>query len=187
MCHQLKLFSSVSLALPVVHHAADAPLRRRALLELMKDPLFKPRWNISIAEERRLALERLRMIITSGLISVTDFRTNPLRIFAAHEIAALSDVSMCAVVLCDAYWERLLIDIGVIMSVHLHRDLVVLSRATKMTVHLNLFGGSVLKLGTQRHHHLLDGIDKMQPTGCFALTELGERRCRLWACSHGAA
>jgi acyl-CoA oxidase len=66
------------------------------MLELMKDPLFKARWNITIAEERRLALERLRMIITSGLISVTDFRTNPLRIFAAHEIAALSDVSMCA-------------------------------------------------------------------------------------------
>jgi len=47
-------------------------------------------------------------------------------------------------------------------------------RATKMTVHLNLFGGTVLKLGTERHHHLLEGIDKMQPTGCFALTELGE-------------
>ena len=72
---------------------------RRAMLELMKDPLFTPRWNISIAEERRLALERLRVIITSGLISVTDFRTNPLRIFAAHEIAALSDVSMCAAAL----------------------------------------------------------------------------------------
>ena len=43
-----------------------------------------------------------------------------------------------------------------------------------MTVHLNLFGGTVLKLGTERHHHLLEGIDKMQPTGCFALTELGE-------------
>ena len=43
-----------------------------------------------------------------------------------------------------------------------------------MTVHLNLFGGTVLKLGTERHHHLLEGIDKMQPTGCFALTELGK-------------
>ena len=46
-----------------------------------------------------------------------------------------------------------------------------------MTVHLNLFGGTVLKLGTERHHHLLKGIDKMQPTGCFALTELGKPLC----------
>lgn len=45
--------------------------------------------------------------------------------------------------------------------------------ATKMTVQFNLFGGSVLKLGTKRHHYLLDGIDKATDIGCFALTELG--------------
>lgn len=45
--------------------------------------------------------------------------------------------------------------------------------ATKMTVQFNLFGGSVLKLGTKRHHHLLDGIDRATEIGCFALTELG--------------
>ena len=53
-----------------------------------------------------------------------------------------------------------------------------------MTVQLNLFGGTVLKLGTERHHHLLEGIDKMQPTGCFALTELGELLCLDRCCSH---
>ena len=36
----------------------DGLSRRRAMLELMKDPLFKARWNISIAEERQLALAR---------------------------------------------------------------------------------------------------------------------------------
>ena len=90
------IFTMLLPCVAKVDRTAHAALCRRAMLELMKDPLFKPRWNITIAEERRLALERLRMIITSGLISVTDFRTNPLRIFAAHEIAALSDVSMCA-------------------------------------------------------------------------------------------
>jgi len=47
------------------------------------------------------------------------------------------------------------------------------SMATKMTVQFNLFGGTVLKLGTERHHHLLDGIDSLADVGCFGLTELG--------------
>merc|ERR1719427_1914547 len=45
---------------------------------------------------------------------------------------------------------------------------------TKMTVQFNLFGGTVLKLGTERHHSkLLKGIDTLDDVGCFALTELG--------------
>ena len=44
---------------------------------------------------------------------------------------------------------------------------------TKMTVQFNLFGGTVLRLGTDRHHYLLEGIDKMTDVGCFGLTELG--------------
>ena len=50
-----------------------------------------------------------------------DFRNNPLRIFAAHELASIIDPAM----------------------------------ATKMTVQFNLFGGTVLKLGTERHHSKL--------------------------------
>ena len=47
------------------------------------------------------------------------------------------------------------------------------SFATKLTVQFNLFGGTVLKLGTERHHHILDKIDAVQQIGSFALTELG--------------
>ena len=37
-----------------------------------------------------------------------------------------------------------------------------------------MFGGTVLKLGTARHHNkLLDGIDSLDDVGCFGLTELG--------------
>lgn len=67
-------------------------------------------------------------------------RTNPLRIFAAHECAAMCDASM----------------------------------ATKMTVQFNLFGGTVLKLGTDVHHGpFLKKIDTLEAVGCFGLTELG--------------
>ena len=48
------------------------------------------------------------------------------------------------------------------------------SVATKMTVQFNLFGGTVLKLGTEHHHDgLLDAIDSLDKVGCFGLTELG--------------
>ena len=47
------------------------------------------------------------------------------------------------------------------------------SLATKLTVQFNLAGGTVLQLGTQKHHEmLLDGIDSLANIGCFALTEL---------------
>lgn len=37
-----------------------------------------------------------------------------------------------------------------------------------------VFGGTVLKLGTERHHKmLLKGIDTLDDVGCFGLTELG--------------
>jgi len=48
------------------------------------------------------------------------------------------------------------------------------STATKMTVQFNLFGGTVLKLGTNKHHNqFLDRIDNVKDIGCFGLTELG--------------
>ena len=47
------------------------------------------------------------------------------------------------------------------------------SIATKVTVQFNLFGSTVLKLGTERHHEtLLDQIDAVEQVGCFALTEV---------------
>ncbi|CAG9460846.1 unnamed protein product [Pedinophyceae sp. YPF-701] len=113
---------------------------RRKWKEMMREEVFVPRYNIPLPEERELALRRLQRFCDRRLFSVQDFVTNPHRIFAAHECAALCDGSM----------------------------------ATKMTVQFNLFGGTVLKLGTQRHHDLLlDGIDTLSAMGCFALTELG--------------
>ena len=88
---------------------------------LSEDPLMTPQYNISIDEERDLALKRLKKLCDQGFISVLDFKNNPLWIFAAHELAAVVDAAM----------------------------------TTKMTVQFNLFGGTVLKLGTERHHDKL--------------------------------
>ena len=96
---------------------------------------------MDLRKERHVALQQLRALCQAGYISVLDFRHNPMRVFAAHEVAALCGDG---------------------------------SLGTKMTVQFNLFGGSVLKLGTARHHGtLLRGIDTTNDVGCFALTELG--------------
>jgi acyl-CoA oxidase len=47
------------------------------------------------------------------------------------------------------------------------------SVATKMTVNWNLYGGTVINLGGERHRKYLDDCDSMKAMGCFALTELG--------------
>jgi len=45
-------------------------------------------------EERELALKRLKMICDKGFISVLNFKDNPNKIFAAHELAAIVDSAM---------------------------------------------------------------------------------------------
>lgn len=113
---------------------------RSKFREFVSDDIMKPRYNITLEEEREVALARLQRICDAGFISVMDFKNNPLRIFAAHELAGIIDPAM----------------------------------STKMTVQFNLFGGTVLKLGTERHHEkLLKGIDTLEDVGCFGLTELG--------------
>mmetsp|Transcript_757 Transcript_757/g.1721 ORF Transcript_757/g.1721 Transcript_757/m.1721 type:complete len:603 (+) Transcript_757:222-2030(+) len=48
------------------------------------------------------------------------------------------------------------------------------SVATKFTVQFNLFGGTVLRLGSEEHRRELpDKIDSAQVVGCFGLSELG--------------
>ena len=61
-----------------------------------------------------------------------------------------------------------------IFSVHEAVGMMDGSAATKMTVQFNLFGGTILKLGTKAHHdQLLSDIDDLKAVGCFGLTELG--------------
>ncbi|KAF0697770.1 Aste57867_11563 [Aphanomyces stellatus] len=113
---------------------------RSKLKVFLKDNSFRPRYNIPLAEEREIALAQLKKICDAKFFSVKDFHTNPHNIYAAHEIAGLTNPSM----------------------------------ATKMTVQFNLFGGTVLKLGTEKHHErFLEGIDSLDSVGCFGLTELG--------------
>jgi acyl-CoA oxidase len=116
---------------------------RAELRAFLAADLFKPRHGLALADERELALARLKALCPPGVqggkfLSIRDFLTNPRRIFAAHELVGLADGSL----------------------------------ATKMTVQFNLAGGTILKLGSEAQHALLDRMDCIQSVGCFALTEL---------------
>lgn len=62
--------------------------------EFISEKIMTPRYNIPLEEERDVALKRMKRICDAGFISVLDFRNNPLRIFAAHELAAIIDPAM---------------------------------------------------------------------------------------------
>lgn len=55
---------------------------------------FILRYNIPLEEEREVALKRLKAICDAGFISVLNFKDNPRKIFAAHELAAIVDSAM---------------------------------------------------------------------------------------------
>lgn len=61
----------------------DNHTNRDAMAEFMaKDPLYIPRYNIPLATERELALNRLVKLAKHGFWSVFDFEKNPLNVFA---------------------------------------------------------------------------------------------------------
>lgn len=150
-------FSSLAYALDHDNHKTRAALK--SLFQTQSD-LFTPRYgNLTLADERNLANDRLAQILNLGVLSVRDFETNPSNIFSAHEVVGMMDGST----------------------------------ATKLTVQMNLFGGTVLKLSGKdkkgdddcddggvvgikdlnNNATLLNEIDNYTSIGCFALTELG--------------
>ena len=59
------------------------------------------------------------------------------------------------------------------------------SMAVKMGVHYQLWGGSIMFLGTKRHHDkYVRGTENLSIVGCFSLTEVrrawGAARGRIW-------
>ena len=62
---------------------------RNDFREFMKQPLFQPRFDLTLEEEREVALQRLQACCDAGFISVLDFHRNPLKVFAAHELAVI--------------------------------------------------------------------------------------------------
>jgi acyl-CoA oxidase len=112
---------------------------RKALSLVLKDKIFVPVYDVSLRQTKEIALERLKKVISTKIVSVRDFLTDPENIFTTHEMLGYADSSL----------------------------------ATKFTVQFNLFGGTIVGLGTKEHENLYDLIDSLKIIGCFCLTELG--------------
>ena len=65
------------------------------------------------------------------------------------------------------------IDLGAFSAAFETLAHVDVSLMVKAGVQLGLFGGSVLQLGTAKHHALLPRIASLELLGCFAMSELG--------------
>lgn len=88
-----------------------------------------------------------------------------------REIALERLRKICAAKVISVYdFERNPLNV---FAVHELVGMVDGSVATKLTVQFNLFGGTLLKLGTERHKDIVKGVDDLSVIGCFALTELG--------------
>jgi acyl-CoA oxidase len=59
---------------------------RKTLSETFNDKLFVPVYDISLRNSKELALERLKKVISSKVVSIRDFLTNPENIFTVHEM-----------------------------------------------------------------------------------------------------
>ena len=67
----------------------------RERLKIMgKDPIFIPKYNIPLSEIREHTLQKLRKVAETKEFSISDFESNPLKLYAMHEVLAYIDFSL---------------------------------------------------------------------------------------------
>lgn len=118
---------------------------RRRVFGIMSDPTFQPDVDLPDETYRETVLDSCRRLADEGIGALAFPREYGGRGDFGQFIAAFETLG--------------------------HGDLSVL---VKFGVQFGLFGGSVLLLGTERHHtKYLSPVARLELPGCFALTELG--------------
>jgi acyl-CoA oxidase len=64
---------------------------RKILAETFNDKIFVPVYDISLRNSKELALERLKKVISTKVVSIRDFLTNPKNIFTVHEMVTIQN------------------------------------------------------------------------------------------------
>eukprot|EP00179_Madagascaria_erythrocladioides_P024190 CAMPEP_0198335816 /NCGR_PEP_ID=MMETSP1450-20131203/20562_1 /TAXON_ID=753684 ORGANISM="Madagascaria erythrocladiodes, Strain CCMP3234" /NCGR_SAMPLE_ID=MMETSP1450 /ASSEMBLY_ACC=CAM_ASM_001115 /LENGTH=623 /DNA_ID=CAMNT_0044040505 /DNA_START=93 /DNA_END=1964 /DNA_ORIENTATION=- len=114
-------------------------IRKKVLAFMVRDPIFVPRFDLSLAEHRDITFRRLQRFAAAGFIDCMDVVKNPKRFAAVMECLHLVDYSF----------------------------------SIKGGVHFTLCGGTIAKLGTDKHHReFLPKVNSGELPGCFAMTEL---------------
>jgi acyl-CoA oxidase len=71
----------------------DDPKKRQPWFELLKDPVFIPRYNLSLNQMRDEAYKKLKKVTDNKMLSIDDFERDPVNIFTAHEFMGQVDPS----------------------------------------------------------------------------------------------
>ncbi len=118
---------------------------RRKVRDLISQPEFAYLYGVTTEEYRERVLERVQILADAGIGSLSF----PVDVGGSGDMAAFVAAFETA-----AYGD--------------------LSVLIKMGVQFGLFGGSILQLGTERHHKTyLARVGTLDLPGCFAMTETG--------------
>lgn len=65
---------------------ADDLEKRQKWFDLMEDPIFKPKYLMTLDEQRDLAYARIKAVADAKLFSIFDFDNDPTNLFTCHEM-----------------------------------------------------------------------------------------------------
>ncbi len=117
---------------------------RREAREFVKDPALHRRDGLSLEEQRERALAQLHLLVEHGAVH----RAFPISVGGLEDNGGN----------ITAFEELVSADP---------------SLQIKGGVQWGLFGSAIVQLGTQRHHHVLPPLMKLELPGAFAMTEIG--------------
>lgn len=130
-------------ALAALVEGPHASIKRR-VRQILSRPQFAYRYDLSVDEYRRQVLDWVRVLATER-IGALGF---PRSVGGGDDVAGFVAA----------------------FSVIAQHDLSLL---TKFGVQFGLFAGSVMRLGTEKHHPVVAGALGLDPLGSFAMTEVG--------------
>lgn len=72
----------------------DLAKRQKWIDLIQNNPVFYPRYNLTLDEEREIAYQRIKTVADAKLFSIFDFQNDPVNLFTAHEHLAQIDPSL---------------------------------------------------------------------------------------------
>lgn len=103
--------------------------KRNKWFNLMVNPIFKPKYLLTIDEQRELAYQRIKAVADSKLFSIFDFDNDPTNLFTAHEMLGQIDGS-----LVTKFTVQNNLFGGSLMALHTDRHLPFMKRVDSLEV-----------------------------------------------------
>jgi acyl-CoA oxidase len=146
---------------------------RQTLKKLLAEPLFTPRYNLSLEEERRLTRQRLVKVAESGVLRPQDYTEDPGKIFAIHETLVLSDSS-----LTSAFTIQFNILVGSLSNLSTGRHSAFISEAMAMRC-IGCF--ALTEIGYGSNAISIETTSTYDPTSqTFELHTPNIKACKFW-------